>query len=206
MPCRVKGDYYMTKQELKDKIGEQIERNLYYMSCVVTNDNVRKEFEKNIHLLHEASIQMDAIAVALAPNEDDYNRGLNDAWELAQKIGGPISNGAYYFDRLYEMFGEYEAHDIFGKFSYQEAIEKIEEYEKKKAEEAKLTRGDIVRFSIGSSVYNAIFLCEDQHEQCYWVLKENEEFPQRLSKKNFSLVKTGKHIDFDDLFKESRND
>lgn len=37
----------------KDKIIERIGRNLYYMNCVVTNDNVRKEFEANIEILNE---------------------------------------------------------------------------------------------------------------------------------------------------------
>lgn len=192
----------MNKQGLNEKIRNRIGRNLYYMSCVVTNDNVRTEFEKNNEILNEIVVGM-----RQEKSSEDYEKGLNDAWELARKIVSlsPQEGGYSCYD-MRDIFGSASLRDISNEFTVQQALAKSQEYEKKKAEEARLTRGDIVRFSIGSSVYNAIFLCEDQHEQCYWVLKENEEFPQRLSKKNFSLIKTGKHIDFDKLFKESRND
>ena len=78
-------------------------------------------------------------------NSDDYERGLNDVWELARKIGGADHPDSWDCDELYEIFGTTAAVDVFDRFSYQEALYKVEQYEKKKAEqEAKLVPGDVI--------------------------------------------------------------
>jgi hypothetical protein len=178
------------KQELKDKIGEQIERNLYYISKVVTNDNVRKEFEKNIYLLHEASTEMDS-------NGEEYERGLNDAWNLAQRIGGPGHPKMYDCTELAIIFGSRSIGDIFDKHSYQEALTKVQEYEKKKAEKEakKLVPGDVVEYGTKTWRKTGIFLGESEASDSYWVWADSNECPRVLSRQIFTLVKTGKHVD-----------
>ena len=192
----------MNKQELKDKIGEQIERNIYYMTAVSTNVSTTKEFEKNIHLLHEASIKMNE-------DSDEYNRGLNDAWKLTRKIGGVINNGAYDCDELEKIFDEYETYDIFDKFTYQEALAKVEEYEKKKAEEAaKPVRGDIVKVTDKrNSSYNyGIYLGDDYYYDAYSILGRGSYCAGKYNKASFTLEKTCQHVDLDGWFKETEYD
>lgn len=189
----------MTKAELKDKIGEQIERNLYYISRVVTNDNVRHEFENNIRLLHEASIMMDAIAVALAPNEDDYNRGLNDAWELARKIVSlSPQEGGYSCHDMLRIFGHSTLREISDQYTVQEALSKSQEYEKKKAEEeAKLVPGDVVKVTDKrDSSYNyGIYLGDDYYS--HYILRRGNMASSLCTKDFYTLEKTGQHVDLE---------
>lgn len=130
----------MTKQELKNKIGEQIGRNMYYMTAVSTNASVTRELGNNIKLLQGINIQMSE------SDETEYNRGLNDAWELAQRIACQWSIG-YSIEELDEIFGNERigTASTMRNYTYQEALAKVEAYEKKKAEEeAKLEPGDVV--------------------------------------------------------------
>ena len=179
----------MNKQELKDKITERIGRNLYYMSCVVTNDNVRKEFAANNDILNE-------LLLMIKNGEDVYEKGLNDAWELAHKIVGEIDKGGYTMRELSDTFGICNTAKIFSKFTYSEALAKIQEYEKK--EEIKLVPGDVVTYMVCDKPETAIFL--DECVDHYWVLSEKYTCPQRLCNQTFSLVKTGKHVDIEGLF------
>lgn len=175
----------MTKQELKDKIGEQIERNIYYMTTVSTNVSITKEFEKNIHLLHEASIKMNE-------DSDEYNRGLNDAWELARKIH------SFSADERKAILGSCWIDSIYENLSVQEALAKVEEYEKNKD---KVMPGDVVEYflifdRLDSPKSTGIFLHDDLVEHCYWVLPSYGGCPIKLSKNKFKLCKTDEHIDF----------
>ena len=186
----------MTRQELKEKISERIGRNLYYMSCVVTNDNVRKELAANNDILNE-------LLLMIKNGEDVYNKGLDDAWVLARKIGGSTDFGGYDCAQMGEIFGSANSCRIFDKYtSCQEALAKVQEYEKKKAEEgeaAKLVPGDVVTYKMCDIQETAIFL--DECDDHYWVLSESFTCPQQLWNQNFSLVKTGKHVDLKGLFK-----
>lgn len=130
----------------------------------------------------------------------EYERGLNDAWELTRKIGCSIPNGGYTITELKMIFGSMDMCDVFNDNSTcQEALAKVEEYEKKKAEEEskKLVAGDVVTYFSNMSK-TAIFLYESFKD--YWILIEAGECPQSLSKDRFTLKKTGKHVDLEGLF------
>lgn len=184
----------MNKQGLNEKIRNRIGRNLYYMSCVVTNNNVRTEFEKNNELL-------DAIFVEMRQDKssEDYEKGLNDAWELAQKICclPPIG---YTCDELTGIFGPKHklTTNIMKEHTYQQALAKVEEYEKKKAEEeARPVRGDIVKVTDkrDSSCNYGIYLGDDYYS--YYILRRKSTGTSQYTKQFFTLEKTDQHVDLE---------
>lgn len=72
-----------------------------------------------------------------------YEQGLADAWELAKKICLEVTDGGIPCVDLYVMFGSDISSTIFINHSYEEALAKIEAYEKEK--EIKPT--DIVEYN-----------------------------------------------------------
>ena len=71
----------------------------------------------------------------LAP-VDFYERGLNDAWECARKIGTEIKDGGIDIYTLKEIFGkEATTVSIFRDYSAKEAIAKINTYEDKQKDD-----------------------------------------------------------------------
>lgn len=171
----------MNKQELKEKISERIGRNLYYMSCVVTNDNVRKELAANNDILNE-------LLLMIKKGKDIYNEGVKDAWELAQKIDILTD----------EVFDSFSCRYILDHYTYQEALAKVQEYEKKKAEESKLVPGDVVEFeSIRYGKIKGIFI---KYEDDDIVILSRKGGSYRLVGKDvWNIEKTGEHVDISGL-------
>lgn len=69
-------------------------------------------------------------------DKEDYNRGLNDAWECARKI---VSPNAIPHSTLEKIFGYkcYLSSDFIEKYSVSEAIAKVKEYEDKQTKDDK---------------------------------------------------------------------
>ena len=72
--------------------------------------------------------------------EAEYNRGLNDAWEVARKIEHPKG----YFCNIKEVFGEESAFSVLLNMTASEAIQKINDYEEKQKQDAEFKVGDEV--------------------------------------------------------------
>ena len=70
-----------------------------------------------------------------------YNKGLNDAWELAKKIAMEKSNGGFDSYEIVKIFGFNDMDAIFMSYTPQEALAKLEAYEK---EQAEIKVGDVV--------------------------------------------------------------
>ena len=71
-------------------------------------------------------------------DEKGYQRGLRDAWKCVEKL---FNIGA--FDRLHEIFGYQYAVSVVSNFTPEEAIERLNNYEK-----------NIAEIHIGDVVYN----------------------------------------------------
>ncbi len=82
----------------------------------------------------------DLIMPELSAEEEAYNKGLNDAWELAQKLWLPVRHGGINVDIVTKIF-ECDYFEIPKNFTPQEALAKIEAYEK---EQAEIKVGDVV--------------------------------------------------------------
>lgn len=61
-----------------------------------------------------------------------YEQGLADAWELAGKLVFSEKNGGFNVRRIEEIFGTQRYPDVFRWFTAEEALAKIEDYERTK--------------------------------------------------------------------------
>lgn len=77
----------------------------------------------------------------LHPVNESYNRGLNDAWELAKKIVLPDHLGGYTVDELKDIFGKNTFASLMNTFTPQEALAKVKTYEEERNE---IKVGDVV--------------------------------------------------------------
>lgn len=102
----------MTREEHTGKINEIIKRNRQIKSYVETQNNKLSQIRDYVQ----------------ADVEESYQRGLDDAWECARKIALNVENNG----EMRDVFNVAICYDIFIKYSAQEAIEKIDEYEKQK--------------------------------------------------------------------------
>lgn len=71
--------------------------------------------------------------------EEKYNKGLNDAWELARKLELNECDGGFSNDTIAKAFG-CTVYDTFRLFTPKQAIAKIEAYDENKA----IKVGDVV--------------------------------------------------------------
>lgn len=120
----------------------------------------------------------------------EYNRGLVDAWDLARRLYLPVYEGG---------IGTYLASVIFGcrysdvlmKLTPQEALAKIEAYEK---EQEQINVGDVVQ------VFGAKGVVVYANKGIHNVVHANGSLSVRLTKEQ--ITKTGKHIDLVNLLAE----
>ena len=116
-----------------------------------------------------------------------YNKGLNDAWELAKKIVEDSDKGGYTVEELAKIFGTGLPHRVFATFTSQEAFAKAKEYEERNeirvGDEIKLESGrlGIVTYADETS---ASALLKDGRSVAFCV-----EF----------CSKTGKHYDIESI-------
>ena len=85
--------------------------------------------------------------------ENDFNgyqMGLEDAWKIARNIAGDPKDGCYTLIELNEIFGTSSVTVIFSKYTFDEVIGKIKDYENRKREESEIRVGDELAQIYGS--------------------------------------------------------
>ena len=125
-----------------------------------------------------------------------YEQGAENAWELARKICSSPSYDGFTLSQLNSIFNNTTRVDIITSRTYQDAVTELKAYEQKKKEEAeKPVVGDVVevRYKNWSSIKKGILLGENCN--AYSVKFNEYDFPQTISKENYSLKKTGEHFD-----------
>lgn len=123
-----------------------------------------------------------------------YNKGLNDAWELAKKITLPTDNGGYSYEELENIFNYRSPASIFKAFTPQEALVKAKEYE----ERNEIRVGDVVELK-GNHVVESI-VTRITKTNIYRLFKDGS---CSSSCDREYLRKTGKHFDSIDEFMRS---
>lgn len=116
--------------------------------------------------------------------EKTYIDGLNDAWELANKL---VQNKMNILgDELGKIFdGHMFLEDIFDNFTPQEALSKLKAYE-----EAQIEVGDVVKLDGTCYTYVVTVIQEESDGTYYCGLSKNGKwFAQN------NVTKTGKHLD-----------
>ena len=118
----------------------------------------------------------------------EYNKGLDDAWELLRKLlKMDVSD-------IYEVYGKHEyIGDIVDTFSPQEALAKLKAYE-----EAKIEVGDVVETTDLVDTFKSIVL-DDDGLDCYIVMNENGSV--KATRKT-DCKKTGKHINLGSILEQ----
>jgi hypothetical protein len=116
-----------------------------------------------------------------------YEQGLADAWELAKKLAN-LSSNAYV-----EIFGAKGLYSIVCCFSYEEALAKIEAYEKEK----EIKVGDVVE--IGEHKNKGFVVDIPLHGSTIAVFHPSGKLVFYMRE---SVKKTGKHIDIESLLRQ----
>lgn len=123
------------------------------------------------------------------------NEGRNEVWELANKIQGLDCNIRE------KIYGIYKMPVIFEKFTPQEALVKLEAYEKEQEKvRQKIMVGDIVTLEDGTK---GVVMDEDGVDNVV-IFTENGCIEAWMNKKY--ITKTGKRIDIQSLLQQIGSD
>lgn len=121
-------------------------------------------------------------------SDKTYTDGLNDAWQLAKKIHHAPCDGGYSADEVRKIFGC--CNGIMHKFTAEEALAKISEYEREK----EIKVGDVV-----SSGFSKGVVARVEGENLFVVWSDGSCGEDGDPK---TLLKTGKHIDIESLLRQ----
>ena len=119
-----------------------------------------------------------------------YDKGLNDAWELIKKLTvNDYRKDGYDSDELQRIFGTENLFCILKKYTPQEALSKLEAYEK---EQAEIKVGDVVEVNgykfLVTTVANDHINLIDSKGITTWTTS--------------TCKKTGKHIDISKILEQ----
>lgn len=168
-------------------------------------DSIRTEVEKRmkeeLDNIEIANICEMAIAYLdmVQKDNDRYNQGLQDAWELAKKIAMEKSNGGFDSYEIADIFGFNDMDAIFMSYTPQEALAKLKAYEEAQ-EEIKV--GDVVEVKVvNKSIPFVIIAIYGERTWGYEIGESEFEIPlQDITK--LTMKKTGKHIDIQSVLKQ----
>lgn len=157
----------------------------------MTREEIIKEIDEAVAELKDAKVKVNEVfcharnIVMYEDNSEAYNKGLNDAWELAKKI---------------DLFDEKERTKIFGyltseyikeRYTPQEVLAKLEAYEK---EQNEIKLGDIIICYDKEGVVTKV---DDNYFNIVYEDGSSDKISQIICKK-----KTGKHIDIQSVLKQ----
>lgn len=126
-------------------------------------------------------------------SDKTYEQGLADAWELAKKFRVRQSDGGLSNSELLEIFGTTYIDMIFKNHTYEEALAKIEAYEREK----EITVGDVVYGDDDPESFGVVTRKDSFGFYVMW-----DDGSSGRDKKPESLHKTDKHIDIEGLLKQ----
>lgn len=161
----------------------------------MSNEEIVKEIDEATRLMAEARVKTNEalcharnVVMNSKGNEEAYNKGLEDAWKFVTKTNTSVHPREAF--RLLDFFGVANYRDIYVEYTPQEALAKLEAYEK----EQNIKVGDVVETEDCNGV-----VIDQYADDRYYILTENgcvEDWCYA------EIAKTGKHIDLTDLFKQ----
>lgn len=122
-----------------------------------------------------------------------YEKGKEDAWKLAGRISGCIPDVLNEID-MSKIFGTRQREEIYEKFTVNQAIQLIKEYEANN----KMEVGDIVLTENGEAVMTSV-----DNESWHMVLVQSGIVKQVCRGSSYVKNKTGRSIDICNLLKEA---
>ena len=130
-----------------------------------------------------------------SPENDEYIRGLNDAWDLVRKIIAPVSRGGYSCHEINAMFDTESTDDIIMTFDALGAMAIAKNYDTNK-----LMVGDVVKVisNDGESGYGKGLYIGEDHNSYEVMIYDNRNIMgvRRFSKGAYTIsrVKGYSHI------------
>lgn len=127
-----------------------------------------------------------------------YQRGLNDAWNVARKIAMETDDGGVSISALYEMFGTESMCMIMKNNTVYDATDKLKAYEEKQKADNKIEVGDEV-------IYNGTTKCivvRPEDDERYASLIDSDGTHYFADHRE--CKKTGRHFDIHKILKEMK--
>ena len=118
----------------------------------------------------------------------DYEKGLNEAWEIARKIVSTVADGGYPVAQIEEIFHTTDYGGIFNKYSAQKVVDKIKAWEKKQ-EDAEIKVGDEVKIDGDKGIVIAL------QPRPYVLSEDGTGFLWLSDNDGLADNKTGRHFD-----------
>lgn len=189
----------MSKYNVGDKFIIEISKNdtneLDITEYYITNGSRVYEKEELDRLQKYEEVQI--------PYSEVYNKGLedgrNEVWELANKLFGYTSDTKISNEDLKKIFGSACEMDILRNFTPQEALEKLEAYEK----EQNIKVGDVVKNGNDETEFVVIATSEETINGQPILRPIGKTLIKGvIFASNTDLKKTGKHIDIQSLLEQ----
>lgn len=146
---------YKEIKELEKMLEENSNGNLFiargFLEDVVTEF---KDSKKKINTAFEKGKKIgveETLTWNKGNEENSYNEGLKDAWELAKKIALNTHDGGIDAKELEAIFGTHNSYTIFKKNDVKEALAKFEAYEKE------IEVGDVISLRGVEAVVTCIY-------------------------------------------------
>lgn len=153
----------------------------------MNREEILKEIDEAMSMLKETRRKVNgAFSHArniVVRNGDDvagYNKGLEDAWKLGRKISHYTKEG------LLDRFGTTDIMCVFDEYTAQEALAKLEAYEKAQ-EEIKV--GDVVEGKEANVM--GVVVKKSSKDKAYILFRDGSAGIQKIE----DFKKTGEHID-----------
>lgn len=193
----------MKHEELIKDIEERIKLNYdQERACRYPNtlDNTTRKYG------FQSNTKLSKKIIDVLKSSEEYNRGADDAWELAKQVI-TVRSEFMPSDVLKEVFGTDYCDDILSSITGKEALAKVKEYEQKKKEEAERpVVGDVVNVKQpdGYQSFNGIFIREitENSNGGYVILGSQFERLTLIGKDVWKIEKTGKHFDIQGMLDE----
>ena len=131
--------------------------------------------------------------------EDEYNRGLNDAWMIFKKLLFPVADGGISLPDMYHIFGTSNCCEIVSDWDVKDVLAKLEAYEK---EQENPIIGDIVLQIDTAKEFLIITEETDDDDYDFGVIDLKHMRVDRIPWGDKNFIKTGKHIDISALLAE----
>lgn len=160
--------------------------------------SMRDAIEANKHIREQTNNALSHGIGLLEKHDGEYERGLNDAWELARLIHASTNEGGLAPSVVKDIFGCYFG-DVVVKYTVSDALSAYNDWLKKKEEEtAKPKLGDVVELThrnrIGQETYvRGIYLQETDETHNVVVDSGNVYIFEKESV--VSINKTGDFLD-----------
>lgn len=135
--------------------------------------------------------------------EAEYQRGLEDAWNVARKIAVETDDGGVSISALYEMFGTESMRMIMKNNTVYDAIAKLKAYEEKQKADGEIKAGDVVRWKdkdINDGLALITWIGGKDGKQCNVMCEDGSSGVWNTDE----FVKTDRHVDIESILEDMR--